>query len=681
MKTLLAFLALVGVGLAQQFGGVARVVTEAIEDRYFPGAAVVVGSADTVLYQDAFGAHTYEAGAPAVSLDTRYDLASLTKVCATTMSAMKLYDEGVLDLDAPVARYVPDFAQSGKENVLVKHLLLHNSGLPGYYSPKEGQSRDEILDAILALPLQYETGTKTLYSCLHFVTLMLVVEAIAEEPMPDFYEREVVQPLGMTRTTFMPAEEIREECAPTMEQLQGVVHDPLARGLEGHSGNAGLFSTAGDVAKLARLMLGKGEIDGKRLVSAETVETFTSCITEDCSRFLGWQSNAQGGTSAGTLVSSRSFGHTGYTGTSIWCDPENDFFVILLTNRVYPDDRVSIYNIRRAVADAAFSAAMGIPPAPLARAALPAEEGGTLFTFRATPGYGSVDSTVVFVDYGEGAERAASHEFESPYASYRFISEPTDAAVYAHAVNYLNGTPSVPSSVLGARGAGRDVLIVDGSDLEGSERYPYWEAARIHAEALPEDASFATVDADVFVEDQALAERYPVLLYFCSEDNSERQTAPRAVRLALARRLAQNGSLFISGSEIAWSLGKPGRDSALVQFLDETLGIAYSGDAAESNEVVGASGSPFEGTSFAFGNESALYRVGFPDFIAPTNDGALCLEYGNERGAGVAVRRFAEGNGASIFLGFPFETISTAESRREIMRRALDYFTNDADKN
>ena len=361
MKRLLSFLALCLIGstaYGQQFNELDSTILKGIADTLYPGACVVVGTPTGILYEKAYGHFTYDPSSPAVQTSSMFDLASCTKVFATTMCAMKLINDGRLLLDEKVSAYVPAFGRNGKEEVTVKNLLLHNGGMPEYYTPKGDKTPEEIIDVIFSMKQKFPLG-KYKYSCLNMVTLMRVMESVIHEPMYKFYEETYTKPLGLQRTMFTPPDSLKQYCLPTIPKpgKQGIVHDPLAAGLKGLSGNAGLFSTTGDLAVLCQLMLGYGQVKGIRIVDSATVAEFIRWQPDTAStRALGWGTNHDGESSAGSLFSRASFGHTGYTGTSVWCDPEKQIFVVLLTNRVYPDDRVDVTGTRIAVASAVVHA-------------------------------------------------------------------------------------------------------------------------------------------------------------------------------------------------------------------------------------------------------------------------------------------------------------------------------------
>ena len=349
-----------------------------VVERAFPGAAVAVGRGQTITKLDGIGYHTFDAKRT-VTAQSRYDLASLTKVVATTTAVMKLYEQGAITLDAPVAQYLPDFAQNGKEDVTIRQLLLHTSGLQPYLGPSErGPSPQAIVDTIMAQPLRYEPGTESRYSGLNMITLMQVIEAQSGQDFATFCQEQIFMPLGMDDTGFRSVDTRAPRSVPTTDTTgtlyQGSVHDPMARDMGGVSANAGLFSTAEDLAHFASMLVNEGRIYGQQFLQPETIATFTARgDVPESTRALGWDTKSvEGYSSAGSEFSASSFGHTGYTGTSFWVDPEQDLFAILLTNRVYPDDTDGrITDIRPVFANLVHRSIVG-PAEPL----LPGRESG-----------------------------------------------------------------------------------------------------------------------------------------------------------------------------------------------------------------------------------------------------------------------------------------------------------------
>jgi CubicO group peptidase (beta-lactamase class C family) len=346
---------------------VARVLDRAIADSAFPGAIAVVGTRDGEMVTYAVGRIDWPATAPAPDERTLWDLASLTKVVGMTTAMMQLVERDRVDLDAPVARYLPAFTGEGKERVTIRHLLTHSSGLPAWRPLyKEAATPDTALSIVLATPLDTVPGARMVYSDLGAILLGKVVERVSGEPLDAYLTRHVTGPLGMTSTLYRPDASVRDRVAPTefdpwrQRQVRGEVHDENAYMLGGVSGHAGLFSTAADLTRFARMMLNGGTLDGVRVLRPETIAQFTAIQDPALShRALGWET-PNGQNSAGHLMSARAFGHTGFTGTSLWMDPERGAFVLLLSNRVNPSrQNTRIGSVRVALADAAM-AALGV---------------------------------------------------------------------------------------------------------------------------------------------------------------------------------------------------------------------------------------------------------------------------------------------------------------------------------
>ena len=348
-----------------RFAAVDAMIEKAIADSAFPGAVLLVGNDSTVVYRRAYGYHTYEPGAEPMTTTTIFDLASLTKVVATTTAAMILVDRGLIDLDDPVAKHLPAFAANGKEDVKIRNLLVHNSGLIPfrlYYSMYE--TREEILEAIYAEELIYPVGSEMRYSDLNMILMMKIIEEATGKSFDDFCRSSIFEPLEMIDTRFNPPASLRDRIAPTElddywrhKLVHGTVHDENAWALGGVSGHAGLFSTAPDLSNLLKMLLHKGEYKGKRIVKRATVEKFTSRQSDQSSRGLGWDTKWTGASSGGKRISVGSYGHTGFTGTSLWTDKKRGVYVVLLTNRVHPTrENRKLYAVRGAIHDAIIDA-------------------------------------------------------------------------------------------------------------------------------------------------------------------------------------------------------------------------------------------------------------------------------------------------------------------------------------
>lgn len=324
---------------ASRLEAIDRIVRRGITEGGFPGASVIVGRDGYAVVRKGFGRLTWSGSSPLVSPDESiYDLASLTKVVATTTAAMILFDEGKLPLNAPVQRFLPEFTGPGKEKVTVAHLLTHHAGLPaGRLLFNVARSPSDARRMVMSSPLQCAPGQCFLYSDVGADILGWVVERIAGESLDSFVARRVFEPLGMTSTFFRPATSFMNRIAPTQDYskrgfVRGEVHDESAFTLGGVAGHAGLFSTAGDVAVFAQMLVNGGVFAGARIVADSTVRLFTKEVAH--ARALGWEvaNNVHG---AGTRLSSKAYGHTGFTGTSLWIDPEKRTFVVILANRTF----------------------------------------------------------------------------------------------------------------------------------------------------------------------------------------------------------------------------------------------------------------------------------------------------------------------------------------------------------
>ncbi len=355
---------------AARLEAIDRVVQRGISEGGYPGAAVVVGRKGASVFEKGYGRTAWTASSVAVEpSSTIYDLASLTKVVATTAAAMVLHDEGRLDLDAPVKKYVPAFSGGSKDRVTIRHLLTHHSGLaPGRDLWRTSRTPAQARALVIDSKLHCQPGACYQYSDLGADLLGFAIEAAAGERIDTFLERRVFRPLGMTHTFFRPADSLRYRIAPTEVApprgypLRGEVHDENAYALGGVAGHAGLFSTAADLSVFAQMLLNGGTYDGVRIVGEATVREFTRRTAGH--RALGWDT-AEGGVGAGQYLSNRAFGHTGYTGTSMWIDPEREMFVILLTNRVHAAKARRpakvIADVRNDLADAAAFAVVDLP--------------------------------------------------------------------------------------------------------------------------------------------------------------------------------------------------------------------------------------------------------------------------------------------------------------------------------
>jgi len=355
------------------------ILHEAINQKAFPAASVAVTHSGSLVALKALGSFTSEAGAPsssrslreggqdAVHPTTLFDLASLTKAVATTTIAMLLYERGLLDLEAPVSAIVPEFTTDAardprRQEVTLRMLLTHSSGLPAHEKFfLKARTRAELLEAAFTTPLAVDPATRTEYSDIGFIILGTALERLADESLDRFSQREIFAPLAMTHTTFNPPLEIRAKIPPTADDqtfrrriIQGEVQDENASVLGGVAPHAGLFSTAEDLAKFAQAMLNHGS----PILRPETVALFTrrESTPPGTSRALGWDTPSAPSQS-GKYFSPQSFGHLGYTGTSLWIDPTRQLSITLLTNRTWPDcSNQAIKQIRPKFHDAIIEA-------------------------------------------------------------------------------------------------------------------------------------------------------------------------------------------------------------------------------------------------------------------------------------------------------------------------------------
>jgi CubicO group peptidase (beta-lactamase class C family) len=320
----------------------------------------------------AFGKQSYDAGAAAVTPETIYDAASLTKPVVTASLAAMLAETGRLDLSAPVARYLPEWAAGPnpewRARVTVRHLLTHTSGLPAHREYfKTLATRREVLARALAEPLEAEPGAKSVYSDIGFILLGEIFERLTGRSLDQMARERIFAPLGLEGTMFNPPAELRARIAPTendavlrKRMVRGEVHDENAWVMGGVSGHAGMFSTAGDLAAFCQMLLNGGQYAHQRLLRRATIAQFTAAESLSANtRTLGWTVPTPD-SSSGRYLSPHSFGHSGYTGTSIWVDPDKQLFVVLLTNRVHPTrQNDKIQQVRPALHDS-IVAALGL---------------------------------------------------------------------------------------------------------------------------------------------------------------------------------------------------------------------------------------------------------------------------------------------------------------------------------
>ncbi len=353
--------------------GIEPLISEAIAEKKLPGAVVLIGQGDRTVYHEAIGQRAIVPSPEPMTPDTIFDLASLTKVVATTTSVMMLVEEGKIALNDRVSAFIPGFERYGKGTITIRHLLTHVSGLRPDVDLAElwTGSDTAIALAIEEVPLS-APGTRFIYSDINFFLLGDIVRRVSGVPLDRFSHDRIFAPLGMSDTAFTPQASWQTRIAPTescapfawpcggpdVKLLRGTVHDPTARRMGGVAGHAGLFSTAEDLATFCRMLLGGGTYRGARILSPLTVAKMTSRATppeEPNVRGLGWDIDSLFSSNRGELMPVGSFGHTGFTGTSLWIDPASGLFVVFLSNRVHPDGKGDVTSLRSRIATVAAS--------------------------------------------------------------------------------------------------------------------------------------------------------------------------------------------------------------------------------------------------------------------------------------------------------------------------------------
>jgi uncharacterized protein YbbC (DUF1343 family) len=347
------------------------IVNRAVDDHAFPGAVVVIGHDDKVVFRRAYGMRSLEPARETMTADTVFDMASLTKPTMTALAVMQLCDEGKLNVNETVAKYIPEFGVKGKQSITIRQLLTHYSGLPPDLDLKDQwQGKQEAFNRAFNSPLAHAPGTRFQYSDINYIVLGALVERISGLTLDEYAQRYIIAPLGLDRCRYLPPESWDAEIAPTQydehgTMLLGTVHDPTARRMGGVAGHAGLFCSADDVGAYAQNLLDR--LAGRsskfplsramlqKMVVPEQPATGTAL------RGFGWDIDSPFSSNRGTLFPVGSFGHTGFTGTSLWIDPVSDTYVVLLTNAVHPNGGKNINSVRSEVADAA-ARAFGVIP-------------------------------------------------------------------------------------------------------------------------------------------------------------------------------------------------------------------------------------------------------------------------------------------------------------------------------
>ncbi|MBS1849811.1 MAG: DUF1343 domain-containing protein [Acidobacteria bacterium] len=336
------------------------IVRQAIEDNQVPGAVLLVWHNGQTVYRKAFGHRSLEPRRELMTVDTIFDIASLTKVVATTTAVMQLVGQGKIRLNDPVVKYLPEFGQNGKDDITVRMLFTHHSGLREDVDLSQPwQGKDTALRLAYAETPINPPGSRFLYSDVNFIVLGTLVERVSGEPLDVYCAKHIFVPLGMAHTRFLPPAAWRPRMAPTQydeqnKMLRGMVHDPTARRMGGVAGHAGLFSTVDDLSKFAQALLRGGPVLGPLLV--EKMSTPQQPPTSNVLRGLGWDIDTPFSSNRGDLLPVGSFGHTGFTGTSLWIDPTTNTFIVLLANGVHPRGKGSAVALRSKVATATAAA-------------------------------------------------------------------------------------------------------------------------------------------------------------------------------------------------------------------------------------------------------------------------------------------------------------------------------------
>ncbi len=351
----------------QQLARIDPLVEAAIARGDLPGCVVAIGRRDGVAWLRAFGERSVEPKSELMTTDTVFDLASLTKPIATATSVMRLVEQGKLRLQSKAVEFLPEFGANGKEMVTIEQLLLHTAGfVPDNPLRDYQQGHAEAWRHIDALTPQTPPGEAFVYSDVGFITLGRIVEKVSGKPLDQFAAGQIYRPLGMDETGYNPTQEMVSRIAPTTKEngkwRRGNVHDPRAALLEGVAGHAGLFSTAGDLSRYARMMLSGGELDGVRVLSQKAVNEMTRPrdIKGD-KRGLGWDVRTGYSRNRGELMTDAAFGHGGFTGTGIWIDPGLDLFVVFLSSRLHPDGEGNVNDLIGRIGTIAVAAARDAP--------------------------------------------------------------------------------------------------------------------------------------------------------------------------------------------------------------------------------------------------------------------------------------------------------------------------------
>lgn len=367
---------------AERLSRIDSAVAEAISNKELPGAVVLIARHGRVVWRKAYGNRAVQPQLLPMTVDTVFDLASLTKVVATATSTMILVERGQVSLDDPVVKHIPEFGKNGKERITIQQLLAHRAGfIPDNEIADYLDGPQVAIERIYNLAPVAEPGSRFIYSDVGFIVLGEIIKRVSGKPVDEFAAENIFKPLGMKDTAYKPGGALAERAAPTEQRegrwMRGEVHDPRAYLLGGVAGHAGLFSTADDLAIFCQMILNGGHFGGARVLGPLAVARMTSPqpALDDNMRGLGWDIATSFSVPRGDLYPAGSFGHTGFTGTSFWIDPATDSFVIILSNRVHPDGRGNAAPLRSRIANIAAAAIMDAPAfvaaAPVSRTRAP----------------------------------------------------------------------------------------------------------------------------------------------------------------------------------------------------------------------------------------------------------------------------------------------------------------------
>ncbi len=474
--------------VAERLAAIDEIVQDGLQREQMPGCVVLVGRRGKIALLKAYGDRQRKPEQVAMTTDTVFDMASITKPVATATSVMRLVEEGLLALNDPIAKHIPEFAANGKEAITVEQLLVHQGGLIPDNSLKDYQEGPEVsMQKIYALKPYVTPGTRFVYTDVGFIVLAELVKRISGKNVHEYSQEMLFQPLGMSETTYLPSPELRQRAAPTEQRdgewMRGEVHDPRAYLLGGIAGHAGLFSTAKDLARFAEMLRRGGEYSGVRVLQPETIALMTSPVqVSSGQRGRGWDIRTGYSSNRGDLFSSRAFGHGGFTGTTFWVDPDLELFVIFLSNRLHPDGKGLVNPLAGRIGTVAAAAILDSPTeAPrtvltgidiLERDAFQPLQGRKVGLITNHTGINRAgESTASLLHAAEGVELVALFSPEHGFAGQLDVAKINDTRdpVTGLPVHSLYGATRVPTA---ESLQGIDTLVFDIQDV-GTRFYTY----------------------------------------------------------------------------------------------------------------------------------------------------------------------------------------------------------------